>query len=209
MTTTINSILIGSSWEFYKTRNDLDRFFKDLYDPNKIVYVRISDKKSARCGSIGIATPTTMKGLTRDKWPTNPKRRTSYYSSDFRLELELGEGKSVTRYNFSERGIEWLPDYKGPTTWCFKTTPAEVNVKKFYDCLGDEIKLGDFGVYADTDGTLFYGTVTKISKVGIIYVTNIKTPGKYQREFRLRRGNQFSIMHKDIFQKLMLIKLAQ
>ena len=205
-----DTITISDHWDHWANRKYHEDFLELLRNPKATMYVQISEAVSSRKGSIGIAVPVGCDPNDRDNWVL-PKRVDSYYGyrrKQFICDIYLGENKVLTGYNFNKRGLDWMPNYKGPATWVFTKKAAGEARKKHYDCLGDEIKLGDFGVYADTDGTIYFGSVTDISKAGAIYVTNITTPGKSKCEFRLRRGDQFQIMSKDIFSRLMVIKLA-
>lgn len=211
---TILAYNMGSAWDHYQHRKHIPDFVNRLNDPNKTCWVRISDPTSARKGSIGIAVPVGFNKDDTSTWPAPkllPQNAYSYQYSGMvprRVDIYLGEGKTVMSYNYGKPGLEWLPAYTGPQTWSFVRGDGSPK-KLHYDALGDEIKLGDFGCYADTDGTLYFGTVTKIPKSGAIYVTNIKTDKRRSHEFRLRRGDQFARMTKDIFSRLMLLKLEQ
>ncbi len=212
--TTITAYNMGSAWEHYQFRKHITSFANTLNNPNTTCWVRISDPKSARKGSIGIAVPAGFNKDDTSTWPSFKEipANAHYYSYSrsipSRIDIYLGEGKVVSNYSYSKPGIEWLPEYKGPQTWQFERGDGTPK-KKHYDALGDEIQLGDFGCYADTDGTIYFGSVTRIPKSGAIYVTNIKTDKRSSHEFRLRRGDQFARMTKDIFSRLMLLKLGQ
>lgn len=211
MTEEITGVKIGTDWSFYATRNEHVPFTGSLYRSDVMTWVRICDEKSARRGSIGIAVPKGYDPVDRSAWPPRAKPKYSYFQNDLdnSIDIYLGENKVLKNYSFHKRGIEWLKDYQGPATWVFNKNTDQKPKYTFTDAMGDVIELGDFGVYADSNGKIHFGTVTKISKVGMIYVTNIKTPSvPYRSEFRLKAGNQFSKMTKDIFQRLMLLKLA-
>lgn len=206
----IKAIVISNAWGYYQSRVHFENFTKNLYDPNRTCWVRISDPDSSRRGSIGRAVPKGYDVNDTSSW--QPRPLTNRYGGrmnelDDQIDIYLGENKRLLNYRFKGRGIEWLPDYKGEATWCFNKKEAKPKYQ-FKDAMGDVIELGDFGVYADSTGTIMFGTVTKISKVGMIYVTNIKTPKISSYEIRLKSGDQFCRMTKDIFQRLMVMKLA-
>lgn len=203
---------IKQSYYYYSlsesVKNKNLAFTGRLWHPGSTVWVRINDN-SARHGSIGIAVPKGFDPNNRSNWTARETPKSMYYQTlDERIDIYLGNDKKLLGYQL-EKGIQWLYDYTGPATWHFHTTKPKPKYQ-FTDVMGDIIEIGDFGVYADWNGNLKFGKVTKISKVGMIYVTNMKTDKvKQSYEIRLKNGEQFCRMTKDIFQRLTVMKLSQ
>jgi len=202
-------IKIYDTWYTYACEKEFKAFTEALWDPTQTVWIEVTDPDSARCGSIGIIVPFGLTDEDRTNWHARPKNKYSYGSTllDDNFTVSFQDGKS-TKMALPKAGFNWLPDYTGPKVWNFKTKEAKPKYV-FTDIMGDVIELDDFVAYTNAWGQMSFGHVTKISKVGMIYVTNMKTEKKlHQYETRLKNGEQCCRMTKDIFQRLMLMKLS-
>ncbi len=208
-TTEERAIRIYETYYSYNVEKDLKAFTEDLWNPSKTVWVRVSDPESARYGSIGIAVPWGLSHDDRTKWHQRPKKDSRYYYREPLVDKAVNvyfHDKGV-KMAVTKKGFEWLPDYTGEKVFKFESKEQKPKYT-FTDIMGDVIELGDFVSFTNGWGEMSFGHVTKISKVGMIYVTNMKTkkrPGSY--EIRLKNGDQCCRMTKDIFNRLMLMKL--
>lgn len=201
---------------YHHNSNDWD-LCKELLDPAYTVYVGFNQTGKARYGSVG-KLRWSGNPVDRSLWQPLPSmeefrnNRNAYaYISSLVVDFDDGRTVNVCAWNDS---LVWIKDYEGPTRWIFtkkaKDIPAVV-----HDRLGEVLAVGDFvafvgrAKYTTGMGDLYFGSVTKISHKGTVYVKNIKLDDDDKsEEMRLTYPERATKLDKEILNKLILKKLT-
>jgi len=206
-----------SDWSYYS--NDAMRFAKILYDPTRKVYVRVDKLGSSREGTIAVAVPCGYSRERNDWITPDFSQQSSYYYSRnwnvYYVDLHHDDGRVTKGVSARNLELTWLTGYSGSTVWKFVRGAAKPKPPKIpsMDRLGHEISVGDLVVftanhYRYSAGTLFFGTVRKISDKGIPTVEAFKTrENDSNREYRILQPDRVTKLTADILDDLMMRKL--
>lgn len=198
-------------------------FTKDLFNPNKPLWVKITDKNNPRFGAIGRVVPTAVFGKPASEWAKEEQdylarvRSKILYRAGTQflppLSVDFGKGRKLHNPYGLTSMCEWLIDYTGTYEWHFKRKEKPAPVQAF-DRLGLPLVVGDMVVYSKKEyhkigNTVFFGVITKITSTGACYCRNIKISEKDSTHTtRLQQSHSLMKMHKDIFKELMIQKLT-
>jgi len=144
---------------------------------------------------------------------------------DERIEAQFDDRKPVKLSLEEQQSLEYLPDYEGPTVYCFsrtKRTPEEIAASrqpdqfKVYDQIGEEIQIGDLFFHGSSN-SLTIGKLVKVSKEGSLTYTSFVggASGRIIAEIvrkNIKNGRPVPTLlkfSKDLGDKLMIFKLSQ
>lgn len=184
------------NWRSVKTKIDT------MLANDEPVYVKVNDAR--RRGAVGRIRSINID-ITKD----------AYYNRVTVSNLVIGWDDRSNEISPSPKSVTWLmnhPESTG-TIWEYnpKPNPSPPPPKKINDHLGEEIVAGDFVCFIQSRygrPVLRFGTVTRITPKGTIFVNTLKLKdGERVEEVRCKDA-QLVMVNEKLMQRLTLAKLS-